>query len=357
MFYNHLIKPILFHLDPESAHHLAATFLSLSQKIPFFHKTLSSLFEYKSKRLEQTIQGIHFPNPLGLAAGFDKTAELYPTMIHMGFGSIEVGTITAKAQPGNDKPRLFRYPKHKALINRMGFNNPGADTTESNLKKQEKFGVRGINAGKSKVTELENAVDDYVYTLKKLVPYGDYAVINISSPNTPGLRSLQSKKTLINLIEGIQSAFDHKFPVPLYLKFAPDLTEDELVENLKVCLDYKINGVILTNTTLNKEVLGETNPEEGGLSGGPLFERSLQFVSLAYKTLKGKIPIIGVGGIDSGEKAKLMIEAGANLIQIYTGYIYEGPFLPYQICSYLDKVIQQKKLSNISELVGTGNPL
>ncbi|TGL86514.1 quinone-dependent dihydroorotate dehydrogenase [Leptospira congkakensis] len=357
MFYNHLIKPILFHLDPESAHHLAATILSLSQKIPFFHKTLSSLFAYKSERLKQTIQGIHFPNPLGLAAGFDKTAELFPTMIHMGFGFIEVGTVTAKEQPGNDKPRLFRYPKHKALINRMGFNNPGADKVEIHLKKQQKSGIRGINAGKSKVTELENAVSDYVYTLKKLVPYGDYAVINISSPNTPGLRSLQSKKSLIDLIEGILSAFDQKFPIPLYLKFAPDLSEEELIQNLKICLDYKINGVILTNTTLNKEILGETNPPEGGLSGDPLFERSLRFVSLAYKTLQGKIPIIGVGGIDSGEKAQRMMEAGANLIQIYTGYIYEGPFLPYQICSYLDKVVKEKKLSNVSELVGTGKPL
>ncbi|XDD54314.1 quinone-dependent dihydroorotate dehydrogenase [Leptospira sp. WS4.C2] len=357
MFYNHLIKPILFHLDPESAHHLVSGFLSLSQKIPFFHKTLSSLFEYKSDSLKQTIQGIQFPNPLGLAAGFDKTTELFPTMIHMGFGFIEVGTITAKEQPGNDKPRLFRYPTHKALINRMGFNNPGADIAESNLKNQQKSGVRGINAGKSKVTELENAVSDYVYTLKKLVPYGDYAVINISSPNTPGLRSLQTKKSLMELIEGIQSAFDKKFPIPLYLKFAPDLSEEELIENLNVCLDYKINGVILTNTTLNKDVLGEKNPPEGGLSGGPLFERSLHFVSLAYKTLKGKIPIIGVGGIDSGEKALRMIEAGANLVQIYTAYIYEGPFLPYQICSYLDKTLKQKKLSNISELVGTGNTL
>ncbi|MGE8720456.1 quinone-dependent dihydroorotate dehydrogenase [Leptospira terpstrae] len=357
MFYNHLIKPILFHLDPESAHHLVSAFLSLSQKIPFFHKTLSSLFEYKSERLKQTIQGIQFPNPLGLAAGFDKTTELFPTMIHMGFGFIEVGTITAKEQPGNEKPRLFRYPTQKALINRMGFNNPGADMAESNLKNQRKDGVRGINAGKSKVTELENAVSDYVYTLKKLVPYGDYAVINISSPNTPGLRTLQTKKSLIELIEGIQSAFEGKFPIPLYLKFAPDLSEEELVENLKVCLDYKINGVILTNTTLDKKILGEDNPPEGGLSGGPLFEKSLRFVSIAYKTLKGKIPIIGVGGIDSGEKALRMLEAGANLIQIYTAYIYEGPFLPYQICCYLDKAVKEKGLSHISELIGSGNSI
>lgn len=356
MFYEHLIKPILFHLDPESAHHLAANFLALSKKIPFFHKILQSLFSYPSERLHQTIQGIHFPNPVGLAAGFDKTTELFPTMIHMGFGFIEVGTITAKEQPGNEKPRLFRYPKQNALVNRMGFNNPGADLAELHLRNQKKSGVRGINAGKSKVTALEDAVSDYVYTLKKLVPYGDYAVINISSPNTPGLRSLQSKQSLIDLIEGIQKEFLNQFPIPLYLKFAPDLTEEELVDNLNVCLEYKINGVILTNTTLDKQILGESNPPEGGLSGSPLFQKSLRFVSLAYKTLQGKIPIIGVGGIDSGEKALQMIEAGANLIQIYTGYIYEGPFLPYQICSYLDKVVKDRGYQSISQLVGSGNP-
>ncbi|TGL24178.1 quinone-dependent dihydroorotate dehydrogenase [Leptospira yanagawae] len=354
MFYHHLIKPILFHLDPESAHHLVATFLTLSKKIPFFHKTLSVIFQYPSSRLEQTIHGIRFPNPVGLAAGFDKTTELFPTMIHMGFGFIEVGTITAKAQPGNEKPRLFRFPKAKALVNRMGFNNPGADQTEINLKNQQKLGVRGINAGKSKVTALEDAVSDYVYTLKKLIPYGDYAVINISSPNTPGLRSLQSKQSLIDLIQGIQKEFQNAFPIPLYLKFAPDLTEEELIENFKVCLDYKISGVILTNTTLDKQSLGEENPPEGGLSGGPLFEKSLRFVSLAYQTLQGKIPIIGVGGIDSGEKALQMMEAGANLIQIYTGYIYEGPFLPFQICSYLDKVVKERGYQSITQLVGSG---
>ncbi|TGL50280.1 quinone-dependent dihydroorotate dehydrogenase [Leptospira kemamanensis] len=355
MVYHHLIKPILFHLDPESAHHLVATFLSLSKKIPFFHKTLSAIFQYSSKRLEQTIQGIHFPNPVGLAAGFDKTTELFPTMIHMGFGFIEVGTITAKAQLGNPKPRLFRYPQIKALVNRMGFNNPGADLAELHLKNQKKCGVRGINAGKSKVTALEDSVRDYVYTFQKLLPYGDYAVINISSPNTPGLRSLQTKQSLIDLIEGIQKEFQNAFPIPLYLKFAPDLSEEELIENLKVCLDYKISGVILTNTTLDKQVLGETNPPEGGLSGSPLFQKSLRFVSLAYKTLQGKIPIIGVGGIDSGEKALQMMEAGANLIQIYTGYIYEGPFLPYQICSYLDKVVKERGYKSIDQLVGSGN--
>lgn len=343
-------------MNPEDAHHLAATFLSLSQKIPFFHKTLSTFLSYKSKRLEQTIDGIHFPNPLGLAAGFDKTTELFPTLIHMGFGFVEVGTITAKEQPGNEKPRLFRYPNHKALVNRMGFNNPGADKAFQVLKNQTKQGIRGINAGKSKLTEIEKSVDDYVYTLKKLSPYADYAVINISSPNTPGLRSLQTKKSLIELITGIQLAFENIFPIPLYLKFAPDLSLEDLRDNLEVCLAQNIDGVILTNTTLDKSVLGETNPPEGGLSGSPLFEKSLKFVSEAYKVLQGKIPIIGVGGISSGEDAWKMILAGANLIQVYTGYIYEGPFLPYKICQYLDQQLKQLGKESISEVVGTLEP-
>ncbi|MDF3820896.1 quinone-dependent dihydroorotate dehydrogenase [Leptospira sp. 96542] len=352
MFYHSLIKPILFHLDPESAHHLVGFFLGLSQKLPFFHKTLSHLFEYKSKQLEQTIQGIHFPNPLGLAAGFDKTAELFPTMIHMGFGFIEVGTITAKAQTGNEKPRLFRYPKLQTLVNRMGFNNPGADVAEQTLSKQKKNGVRGINAGKSKITPIENATEDYIYTLKKLSPYADYVVINISSPNTPGLRSLQTKESLVSLLSGVLKEFDNKFPIPLYLKFAPDLAKEDLIQNLEVCLEYGIRGVILTNTTLDKQILGEENPPEGGLSGEPLFEKSLEFVRIAYKTLKGRIPIIGVGGINSGERAYQMMKAGANLIQIYTAYIYEGPYLPAQICSYLDKKLKQDGIQSISDIVG-----
>jgi len=352
VIYENLLKPILFQLDPESAHHFAASLINLSKNIPFFHHSLRMLLEYRSDRLRQSIWGIEFKNPIGLAAGFDKTAELYPSLVNMGFGFIEIGTITAKEQPGNDLPRLFRYPKEKALINRMGFNNPGADKTELTLKRQKKTGIRGINAGKSKITPIEESTSDYIYTLKKLLPYADYAVINISSPNTPGLRSLQNKKSLIDLIDGIQSEFGNKFPVPLFFKFAPDLTFDELKENLEICLSKKIDGVILTNTTLDKGLLGEGSFPEGGLSGAPLFEKSLSFVSEAYKILQGNIPIIGVGGIDSGEKALKMILAGANLLQVYTGYIYEGPFLPNQICAFLDKYLKNNKYNHISEIVG-----
>jgi dihydroorotate dehydrogenase len=295
---------------------------------------------------------MEFRNPVGMAAGFDKTADLYPSLTHMGFGFVEIGTITAKEQPGNEGTRLFRFPKQKALINRMGFNNPGADKAEITLKQQRKSGIRGINAGKSKLTPIEDATKDYIYTLKKLTPYSDYAVINISSPNTPGLRTLQNKKSLVELIDGIQKEFGAKFPIPLFLKFAPDLSLEELKENLEICLTHHIDGIILTNTTLDKQVLGDGPHPEGGLSGNPLFEKALSFVTEAYKIVGGKIPIIGVGGIDSGEKALKMMLAGASLIQVYTSYIYEGPFLPYHICCYLDKYLRSKNLKQISEIVG-----
>jgi len=352
VIYHNLIKPILFQLDPESAHHFAASMLNLSRTVPFFQQSIRAILEYRSDRLRQSIWGMEFKNPIGMAAGFDKTAELYPSLAYMGFGFIEIGTITAKEQPGNELPRLFRYTNEKALINRMGFNNPGADKVQLTLQKQRKLVIRGINAGKSKVTPIEDATEDYIYTLRKLTPYADYAVINISSPNTPGLRSLQSNKALSQLIEGIQNEFGIKFPIPLFFKFAPDLSVSELRENLEICLKYKIDGVILTNTTLNKESLGEGEHPEGGLSGAPLFSKALLYVSEAYKILRGRIPIIGVGGIDSGEKALQMIQAGANLIQIYTSYVYEGPFLPSQICSYLDQYLKKENIKHISEIVG-----
>ncbi len=352
MIYDFFIKPILFQLDPESAHHFAASLISLSRKIPFFYQSLQTILEYRSPRLRQSIWGLEFPNPVGMAAGFDKTAELFPSLIHMGFGFVEIGTVTAKEQPGNDQPRLFRLPEHEALINRMGFNNPGAEKVKQTLQKQKKNGLRGVNAGKSKITPIEHSIDDYNFTLKNLTPYADYMVINISSPNTPGLRSLQNKNALIELIQGIQQEFGSKFPIPLFFKFAPDLNLEELRENLRVCLEYKIDGVILTNTTLDKSSLGISDPPEGGLSGNPLFERALLFVNEAYKIVGGKIPIIGVGGIDSGEKALKMFLAGASLIQLYTSYIYKGPFLPSQICSYLDRYLLSKKINHISEIVG-----
>lgn len=352
LLYNRLLKPLLFHLDPESAHHFAVTALSLADKIPFFFPLLEQGLNCNSKELNQTVAGLSFPNPIGMAAGFDKTAELYPMLSYMGFGAIEVGTITAKAQPGNEKPRLFRFPDQNALVNRMGFNNPGADLAHQTIQSQKKKAIRGINAGKSKVTPIEEAAQDYAYTFSKLLPFADYAVINVSSPNTPGLRSLQSSKVLEQLIKDIKLALGGLFPVPFFLKFAPDLALEELIEGLDICLQFQISGVILTNTTLDKSSLSLSNPPEGGLSGDPLFDKSLYFVQKAFSHLGGRIPIIGVGGISSGERAIRMIRSGANLLQIYTSYIYKGPFLPRDLNMALVQELKRTKNSVLSSLVG-----
>ncbi len=352
LLYQRLLKPLLFHLDPESAHHFAVTALQLANRIPFFFSILEQGLSVPAKELRQTVAGISFQNPVGMAAGFDKSAELYPMLSYMGFASIEVGTITAKAQPGNDQPRLFRFPEKNALINRMGFNNPGADTAFETIRLQKKKAIRGINAGKSKVTPLEEAAQDYAYTFSKLLPFADYAVINVSSPNTPGLRSLQSSKVLEQLVLDIKKALGGKFPVPFFLKFAPDLAIEELIEGLDICLSNQISGVILTNTTLDKSSLNLASPPEGGLSGDPLFDKSLTFVKKAFNHLNGRLPIIGVGGISSGARAVQMVRAGASLLQIYTGYIYKGPFLPKEMNSSLVAELIREKKTNITELVG-----
>ncbi|GBF39789.1 quinone-dependent dihydroorotate dehydrogenase [Leptospira johnsonii] len=352
--YEKTAKPFFLSIHPESAHYLAQNLLGLSKKLPFVFPVLESLMTYSSDRLKTNVAGIEFANPVGLGAGFDKTGELYPFLSRLGFGSIEIGTITGQAQPGNPKPRIFRYAEDEALINRMGFNNPGADIAEETIRKQKKNCVRGINVGKTKIVSEENAVDDYVYSLKKLTPYADYAVINISSPNTPGLRNFQKKENFTKLMEGIRSGLGGKFSIPTFVKFAPDMEKEELKGLLELLPDSKLSGVILTNTTIDKSVLSRyPNVEkEGGVSGKPLRQRSTEFVRYAYSILKGSLPIIGVGGINSGEAALEKILAGADLVQLYTGYVYNGPFLPVRILEYLDEVIKKTGARSIGELVG-----
>lgn len=342
-------------MSPENAHELSRSLLDLGNRIPFFFSTLESLTTVSSERLKSNVAGIEFPNPLGMAAGFDKTGELYPFLSRMGFGHVEIGTVTGEAQPGNPQPRLFRYPKEEALVNRMGFNNPGSEAMKDTLAKQKKAAIRGINAGKTKIVELEDAAKDYAKSFHILSAYGDYGVINISSPNTPGLRSLQSRKEFRNLFQGIQSELGGKFPFPIFVKFAPDLSEDELLANLEECLALGVQGVILTNTTLDKSSLSIASPEEGGLSGKPLREKANHFTRIAYTFLQGRIPIIGVGGIDSGEAALERIQSGANLIQIYTGYIYKGPFLPYEILKTIVSYLEKTGKKSVSEIVGESN--
>jgi len=350
--YDLFLKPLFFRLSPENAHNFSHGLLELGDKIPFFFPTLQALTTFTSSRLESIVCGINFKNPLGMAAGFDKTGELYPYLSRLGFGHVEIGTVTGEAQEGNPKPRLFRYPNSHALINRMGFNNPGSEQMAINLQSQKKSVVRGINAGKTKLVNIEDSAKDYAKSFRLLQKYSDYGVINISSPNTPGLRSLQTRETYRKLINDIKSELGEDFSVPIFVKFAPDLSEKELLENLDETLELKLSGVILTNTTLDKTSLGIDKPEEGGLSGRPLKEKANHFTKIAFQHLKGKIPIIGVGGIESGQDALERIQSGANLVQIYTGYIYKGPFLPFDICKTIDDYLLKNKKSSISEIVG-----
>jgi len=352
LLYEVFLKPLFFRLNPETAHELSKSLLELSSRMPLFMPLIEAFTTYRSPKLESKVAGICFPNPVGMAAGFDKTGELYPFLSRMGFGYVEVGTVTGEGQEGNPSPRVFRYPEQEAIINRMGFNNPGAEKIALTLSMQKKSIPRGINAGKTKVIPFENAAKDYAKSFHILADYGDYGVINISSPNTPGLRRLQSRKEFQKLYLDIQRELGGGFPFPIFVKFAPDLSEKELLENLEECMRLNVSGVILTNTTVDKSALGIENPEEGGLSGKPLRERANQFTRIARRFLQGKIPIIGVGGIDSGESALQRIRSGANLIQIYTGYIYKGPFLPYEINKYLDGYLARNQKSSIAEIVG-----
>lgn len=352
--YSTFLKPLFLSLDPEKAHELAKNLLNIGEQAPGILTLVESMTSYRSDRLKTKVAGMEFENPLGMGAGFDKTGELYPFLSRMGFSHIEVGTITGQSQPGNPQPRVFRYPEDQALINRMGFNNPGADSAERIIAPQKKRKIRGINAGKTKIVSEENAVEDYVYTLKKLSPYADYAVINISSPNTPGLRNFQKQENFASLIQGIKNGLGKDFKIPLFVKFAPDMETKDLEALLESSLSLKVDGVILTNTTIDKSSLkAYPNVEkEGGLSGTPLKSRSTEFVRVAYQILKRRIPIIGVGGIDSEKAALEKILAGADLIQIYTGYIYQGPFLPLRILEFLDRFLKKQDLKTISDLVG-----
>ncbi len=354
LIYETTLKQFFFRLNPENAHELSKNLLNFARSIPFVFPILEKLTTYESPRLKVNVAGIEFKNPLGMAAGFDKTGELYPFLARLGFGHVEIGTITGEEQPGNPKPRIFRYEKDSALVNRMGFNNPGSEKAYATIIKQDKTIPRGINAGKTKLVPVENTIDDYVRTFKQLSSLGDYGVINISSPNTPGLRNFQEKDAFITLIKGIKQGLGGDFLIPTFIKLAPDLDDSAIEELLDIILDFKLAGVILTNTTIDKRLMSRySSVEDGGISGAPVRKRSTEVIRLAFIRLKGRIPIIGVGGIDSGEAALEKIQAGASLFQIYTGYIYKGPLLPFSILEYLDKFMKKQGVVHISELVGT----
>ena len=328
--YRSLVRPLLFALDPETAHHLALGALRLASSSSAL---LSVLRKFRPPPRPAQVFGLHFPNPIGLAAGFDKNGVALPAWEALGFGFVEIGTVTAKAQPGNPRPRIFRYPKQQGLINRLGFNNEGADAIAQRLRRLRASGKCpripvGINIGKSKVTPLEEAAEDYLYSFGLLQPLADYVVLNVSSPNTPGLRSLQEDESLVRLIRAVEQA-NRADPKPVLLKIAPDLAPDDLSRIVSACEEHGIAGIVATNTTLDHAAVAAAGDQSGGLSGAPLRARSTEFVrSLCQQTT---LPIIGVGGIDDGASAREKFAAGARLIQLYTGYIYRGPGLLREI--------------------------
>lgn len=331
--YKLLIRPILFLFDPEKVHHFTFNILRLKGSIPGFKSLVSLLFSFENPKLERTLFGITFKNPVGLAAGFDKDAKLIDELSTFGFGFIEIGTLTPKPQPGNDKPRLFRLPEDQAIINRMGFNNGGVAEAVERLKKRTSSVIVGGNIGKNKITPNENAFDDYALCFEALYEHVDYFVINVSSPNTPGLRELQEKEPLRKLLSYVKGLSEAKVtPKPILLKIAPDLTASQLDDVIEILKETKTDGIIATNTTISRDGL-TTSAEAiqkigaGGLSGKPLTKRSTEVISYLRKQLGAGYPIIAVGGIMSPQDAIDKLTAGADLIQLYTGFIYEGPGL------------------------------
>lgn len=328
--YEKLIRPVLFSMEPENVHELAMIALSALSRSRLLLDLIASRHD---PSLEKTVFGLKFPNPVGLAAGFDKNAIALPAWEALGFGFIEAGTVTARAQPGNPRPRIFRFPEKKALINRMGFNNEGADAVAQRLallKKANRWPKIpvGINLGKSRVTPLEEATGDYLLSFERLMHYGDYFVLNVSSPNTPNLRKLQDAAALDELFGHLQRRNTEQ--KPLLLKIAPDLEWGAIEEILAMVQEHKIAGIIATNTTIDHAVVASEQDQQGGLSGAPLRARSTEIVR--FIASRSPVPVIGVGGIMDADSAKEKFDAGAALVQVYTGYVYRGPGLIAEIC-------------------------
>lgn len=330
--YERFLKPILFAMDPEQAHELAIAALETVSRLPWL---LDRIARAGDQRLTREVFGVRFANPIGLAAGFDKNGLALPAWEVLGFGFIEIGTITAQGQSGNPRPRIFRIPEMNALINRLGFNNEGVEKIAVRLDRLRRTSAWpkipvGINIGKSRIVPLEDAVADYLQSFQRLQGLGDYFVLNVSSPNTPGLRKLQERAAIGELFKAIQH---HNQGKPLLVKIAPDLTLEQLDQILTLAQEYQLAGVVATNTTTDQQIVPENKRQTGGLSGGPLRARSLELL----RHIKGHspLPVISVGGIMSEDDAKERFDAGAELIQIYTGFVYRGPRLVQEIAAAL----------------------
>lgn len=336
MFYD-LARRFMFTRDAEWAHEFA-----LSNLRRFAHTPLNAAWSQQLQNKPVNFLGLEFKNPVGLAAGLDKNAECIDAFSQMGFGFVEVGTVTPRAQAGNDKPRIFRLPQSNAIINRMGFNNKGVDNLVNNVKNAKYTGILGINIGKNKDTPNEQGKDDYIHCMRKVFEHASYITVNISSPNTPGLRDLQYGAALDNLLQSLKNEqldliAKHNKQVPMLVKIAPDLDQVQIEQVSESLLNNQIDGVIATNTTLERSaVMGQQYADEaGGLSGAPVRERSTMVVSELKRLTQGKLPIIGVGGIDDAQSAQEKLNAGANLVQVYTGFIYKGPQLVKSIVDSL----------------------
>jgi dihydroorotate dehydrogenase len=336
-FYEKILRPVLFRMESERVHELAVDSLALLGRIGPLCRMLEALHRLSPEGFRPVEAfGLSFPNAVGLAAGFDKNARAWPAAAALGFGHVEVGTVTALAQPGNPRPRMFRYPRQEAVINRLGFNNQGSEAVAERLSRQPPPGKRripvGINLGKSKAAEIDRAPEDYLASFSRLAGHADYVVLNVSSPNTPGLRQLQDESRLRELLSAVTSANQDRAAaaggrrVPILLKIAPDLGFSQIDAVLGVVSDYRLDGLIATNTTLARPGVFSKVTESGGLSGAPLRRRSTEIISYVSRTTGGRLPIIGVGGITDPEGAAEKLDAGAALVQVYTGMIYRGPF-------------------------------
>ena len=347
-FYKKFVFPYLTRHDAEKIHYIVMKALKIACAIPLMPSILKLFFEKKDTRLERNIFGLRFKNPVGLAAGFDKNGIWTDQLSNLGFGFIEIGTVTPKPQVGNEKPRLFRLKPDQALINRMGFNNEGSIEAANNLRKRKSKVIIGGNIGKNKITENDDAVYDYLKAFNDLYPYVDYFVVNVSSPNTPGLRDLQEKEPLKYILKVLERDNGRESkPKPILLKIAPDLTNEQLDDVIEIIKETRTAGVIATNTTISREALAtdkETITEigAGGLSGKPLTNRSTEVIKYLSEKSNRAFPIIGVGGIYNAQDAIEKLNAGATLIQVYSGFIYEGPSIVKEICEGILKEIPKK---------------
>ena len=366
MLWQSISRPLLFRFPPERAHYLSMGSFKTLLAPGFVGSMFRRRYEVVDPRLVSTVFGLEFQNPVGLAAGFDKDARWFPQLASLGFSHVEVGTITGQAQSGNPQPRLFRLVDDKAIINRMGFNNGGCDGAAKRLattSKSRPSDILGVNIGKTKIVPVEEATADYLFSFERLYTFADYFTVNVSSPNTPGLRTLQNREPLIELLGSIQSlnttlANDHEIRrKPVLLKIAPDVTSEQLQDIVSILKEVKLDGIIATNTTISRDGLKTSSAKiesigNGGLSGAPLTARSREVVATLFAELKGEIPIIGVGGISSGEDAWQMILAGASLVQVYTGFVYGGPGFVRDINRHIAAQLNKHGLSSVSQAVG-----